>query len=276
MGLFHINNQKGATVLMGLLLMAGLVTVGVSVSNVVISELEQAKNLDNSIVSFYASESGAEKALYNLRKENIYPASGECDVTIGDVDCNIERISEKDDLYITKILKDDFKEINLYDIDAPLNDLNIRYLNIQGNGTVGTGAEILEVSWVGWDATGHWTANTTKRIYTHSNIDPQINPGGISIDLYNTGITAFNPVAFKVRLKAVNSDVNNLVLSASDSFGNPTEIPSEITMRIVGEYLGSKRALQISVPPNAPLAGIFDYVLFSECSIVKGEDPTCE
>jgi hypothetical protein len=81
-----------------------------------------------------------------------------------------------------------------------------------------------------------------------------------------------------VRIKAFGCDINNLVFTAwseDNASGTQKEIPSRITIKSTGTFGFSTQAIKTIMPRKSIMSGLYDYVLFSECSLVKGEEPTC-
>ena len=65
-----IKNQKGSTIIMiTLLVMASILTVSLSLSNVVINGLKSSLNQANATKAYFAAETGAERVLWEIRKK---------------------------------------------------------------------------------------------------------------------------------------------------------------------------------------------------------------
>lgn len=61
------NNQSGVVLIMSLMILLVMVISVVALSRVVVGEVKMTRNSDNSIIAFYAAESGVERALYYLK-----------------------------------------------------------------------------------------------------------------------------------------------------------------------------------------------------------------
>lgn len=68
------NNQKGVSLIIVFFVMLVLIAVVLSVSTLLYSEIKIIRNISDSVVSFYAADSGVEKVLYYDR--NVLPSSG--------------------------------------------------------------------------------------------------------------------------------------------------------------------------------------------------------
>lgn len=73
------NSQKGVTLIITFFIMTIILAVVLSISIVLYREIKIIRNIGNSVVSFYAADSGIEKVLYYDRKEKpIDVKSGIC------------------------------------------------------------------------------------------------------------------------------------------------------------------------------------------------------
>lgn len=68
--------QEGITILLVLLITAGLLTISTGVFNFLISELRISGELADSFYAIYASDEGLERALYDERIQGLYPNPG--------------------------------------------------------------------------------------------------------------------------------------------------------------------------------------------------------
>ena len=68
------NSQKGVTLYFTLIIMAILLAAVFSINTLIISQLKNIKEMGDSVIAFYAADSGAEYAL-NQGKTGIPPAS---------------------------------------------------------------------------------------------------------------------------------------------------------------------------------------------------------
>ena len=62
-------NQKGISIYLALMIMSILSAVVLGLISMSISGIKIAKGLENSVISFYAANTGIEHSLYNIRKE---------------------------------------------------------------------------------------------------------------------------------------------------------------------------------------------------------------
>lgn len=67
---FYKNKNKGAvSILLSLLVLSGLLIIGSGVSYLMIGQIKMSSEAGRSVVALYAADAGAEKCLYQIRKE---------------------------------------------------------------------------------------------------------------------------------------------------------------------------------------------------------------
>ena len=64
-----IKSDKGASLLLTFLIMAALLSIAIGVSRLSLGEIKLGRNIPNSLVAYYAAESGIEQALYRDRAQ---------------------------------------------------------------------------------------------------------------------------------------------------------------------------------------------------------------
>lgn len=277
--------QSGNVLLLALLVMAGIMTASLAIGAIVLNEIRQARNVDFLIVAYYAAESGVEQALYKFRKEEavINCPAGECDAngfcTLGDRESCIrsdgvlgnqaawERTVDNKELQIYgKIKKDDSFQVDLYDPDGA-SAAGTESVKIEWTPQcISPATSNIEVSYIAGDPTTGWSAASEKRFKYSALVSPVINNGFVSTKSY------------RVRIKALYCDISNLVFTAwaNDNAAVPqVQIPARIVLNSRGKYSTLRQAIKMTMPRRSPMSGLYDYVLFSECSLVKGEEATC-
>jgi len=277
--------QSGNVLLLALLVMAGIMTAGLAIGAIVLSEIRQARNIDFSILAYYAAESGVEQALYKFRKEDavINCPAGECDVNgfcaQGGRESCIQSdgvlenqaawartVSDKELRIYGKIKKDESFQVDLYDPDggtaAGIESVKIEWTQQ----CVPPATSTIEVSYISWNPATGWSAASEKRFKYSALASPVINNGFASAKSY------------RVRIKALYCGISNLVFTAwaNDNAAVPqVQIPARIVLDSRGKYGALRQAVKMTMPRRSPMSGLYDYVLFSECSLVKGEEAAC-
>ena len=67
--------QRGIALYLALILMFILFSIGLGISTILISQIKVIRGLGQSVVAFYAADTGVERVLYAIRKESYVPPS---------------------------------------------------------------------------------------------------------------------------------------------------------------------------------------------------------
>lgn len=251
-------NIKGSALLLAILVMAGVTAAGIGMSSLVISEIRQARNLDNAVVAYYAAESGIEDGLYQLRKVGV-DVTDLADQQTLDNQATWRRSAEKkEERLVTGIELNQSVQFDIFNPQETITGKQIT--NVQINWT-GDGSEWLEVSWLSWMTEGGWVGFPNKKLLSHA-------LAGSIVNLVVAGVNE-NSDLYRLRLKALQSDIRDLDVTAYDEDSNLVEIPTIVVLAASGEFGSSQQNLKINIPLHSPVIGLFDYVLFSEESIIK-------
>jgi len=268
-----LNNQnskfEGSVLLLALLVMSTIMAASVGLASIVISEIRQSRSMDNAILAYYGAESGVEESLYKIRKEKKPIDELVVEKKLGnDVDWYIKSgdiTNMVDKISVPELKKDQFIEIDIYDpsteedTKVKLLELTLLELGEEDNPN-------FEVSWFGWKGgilSNYKTICITRTFFTEDDGDYKY-----VIDLAKPfGEPQF---AYRIKVKALYYDINLLEIKAYDSAEELVNMPARIKATVRGEYRGSRQSIDFEMPRQSPLGGLFDFVLFSEESIIKG------
>lgn len=78
--IFSIKENKGTALFMTLMILTSILTVALGAANVVMSGILMNRTQTFSTKAIYAAEAGAEKALYEVRKNNLYLDSDQLNI----------------------------------------------------------------------------------------------------------------------------------------------------------------------------------------------------
>ncbi|MEA3249675.1 MAG: hypothetical protein U9Q03_04970 [Patescibacteria group bacterium] len=255
-----VGQGRGAVLLFSLLVLSAVMIGSVGLGSLVLNLLQQTKVIDQSIVAFYAAETGIEESLYNARKTGNLPGSYALrTVPSGSTWSSV--VSDTKEIVYATIPEDEFIEVNLFSPEAPTIATPIANVEIDWSDGCG-GCSVLTLSMVSWipGAPIAWAPSSETRTYDFASRPATISTGP-SNKLY------------KVRLRAKNATLDNVTVRAYDVGSNPVALPGRIEIDVTGEFGDTRRRLLASMLHGAPLSGIFDFVVFSECSLVKGNRP---
>ena len=264
--------------LLALLVMSGVLIVGASLGTISVLTLRQARVLDDSIIAFAAAESGAEQTLYQLRRAgtetttlNANPADTSGVQFSGAPMANgsgwSRSITASETTLFAEVPKNRVYEIVLWNPESPASPAGVESMTFSWDDVCG-GTSGLEVLAAGWDPAGV------------GGFDPDVAFHGSSAAL--TFLRTLPRVidndfsaskAYRIRLRAKVCDIFNMAVSAysaDNAAGAQVEIPSRVAVAANGTFGTARQAVELRLPRLQPLSGVFDYVIFSQCSILKG------
>jgi len=256
-----IKNKKASVLLLALLMMSGMIMAGLGLGTLVVNEIKQARNIDNSVIAFYMADLGGEESLYHIRKtdeaftEIKNKLEPEKDVGGGKVQ---RKLDDSEPYIFTNLKENEDLYIDLYDPDNINSSAGIKSINLtwQNADDCGLGSAGIEFNYIEWTpgSSLDWDSKSHEFIYLNS----------------PAAINSFSPAhSYQIRIKALNCGVKNLQIEAHNSEGNMAKIPNRIVIKSIGSFEKTKQAIKVIVPRKSPLSGLYDYILFSEKSLIK-------
>ena len=243
--------------LYALLIISAILSSSLIISDLLRSSIRQTGFSAQNEIAYYNAESGAEKALYLIRKQEILPKEKDCGFE--NLDCELAI----DDSAVSEL------SLNLAENESFQFDLFNPEKNSAGSGAesigfywsgAGTWLEISKVEWIG-DSSINWP-NATQ-----SPAVKMLFSGGSATD--NSIVPNMN---YRVRVKALYGSAENLkikLFSLDHQAGSAVDFPNFLKISVRGGFGESNQILNISLPRYAPTIGLYDYVLFSEEKILK-------
>lgn len=249
--------KKGNVLLLTLFVLSAMLLGAAVLSGIVLRSLRSASRADAGVVAYAAAEGGAERALYELRKRDTeitaLPAAGpyENGATV-----SFSAATSSNTIFVSTIPQDQVYELSLFHAGAtpPAGGVSRLVVRWQANCF---DSSVMEVQHVNWTPGSGWNASIAKFRYAYNQ-----QPVDIALPAPATN-------AYRVRLRPEGCDANEVRIDAFDGAGQPTSVPDRATIVSNGSYAGVRQAVQIVAPLFAPLSSIYDFVLFSECSITK-------
>ncbi len=264
------SHRRASTLLLALIILGGIVATSMTIGTVVITRLRSVKAIDDSILASYAAESGVEELLYALRKEGRRTdLNGTGSLGNG---ATWERTVETTtrELFLT-LEQDATEQLDLTATSGALETVNVRTLLITA--TAPAEDAWLEVTWLPWLDTGTWAPTLGRVLFSPSELASQSQK---MVDL-RAQPSDGDPIAYRVRLRSIGGRIGNVrVRAASDALGTDVvAFPSRIRATVVGTVGTARYAARVELPAWSAATQVFDYVLFSECDIVKGGTINC-
>jgi len=80
------NYQKGVSLYLALMIMFILLAIGLGVSLIIVSQMKMIRGMGDSVIAFYAADTGIEHSLYNYRKQG---GNGQVSGSVGSADYQV-------------------------------------------------------------------------------------------------------------------------------------------------------------------------------------------
>jgi len=272
------SSRRGSVLLLALLVMSGVLIVGASLGTISVLNLRQARVIDDAVIAFAAAESGAEQTLYQIRRVgassaalNASPDHDDSPVDSGVPMSNGSRwsrvLESTESTIFASIPKDRSYEVVLWNPESPASPAGAESLTFSWDDACG-GTSGLEVLATGWDPAASGGFNPSVAFHGDS---PALTFLRVTPRVIDNDFMAAK--AYRVRLRAKTCDIFNLAItaySADNAGGTQVPIPSRLAVESVGTFGTARQALELRLPRLQPLSGAFDFVIFSQCSLLKG------
>lgn len=264
--------------LLALLVMSSVLIVGASLGTISVLNLKQARVIDDAVTAFGAAESGAEQSLYQIRRAgtpsptltanpNDTSSAVFSGVPMGNGSNWKRTLSATETTIFTSIPKEKSYEIVLWNPEAPSTPAGIESMTFSWDDDCG-GTSGLEVLTTGWDPAAVGGFNALVAFHGDS---PALTFLRVTPRVIDNDFTAGK--AYRVRLRAKTCNISNLAVSAysaENAIGPQVPMPSRIAISSTGSYNTARQAVELKLPRLQPLSGAFDFVIFSQCSLLKG------
>ncbi|MFA5135078.1 MAG: hypothetical protein WC505_04840 [Patescibacteria group bacterium] len=278
-------HQHGIALLYSLLVISLFTAIAITISIIVINELKLTASSTDATVAYYAAESGIERGLHTVQlaradsTKTLQDAVDEVGQLSADLDWSKASYTDEDSQKATsriehvEVKEYEYIQADYYDVSSPLDPTDgvvVRTLMVvNGDGiTNPDAASYAEVSWTAWNSNGLLESSASARKV----IGPSDLEEGWTLDLQAPYSDTFIPVGYRVRVKALLGDLSDVTLTPRKADGNELsddELPSQLQIKSIGTYRNFKQSLTATVPWKVPLFGLYDYVLFSESTILK-------
>jgi hypothetical protein len=288
-----IKNERGVVLLLALLLIAAITATGVGFSLLIIGELKASSNIDNSIVAYYAAQNGVEHALLEVKDGR---ANSTLDETINGTTgvggivrmegsllplgvaatWDTRQSTTSEDIILASVPKNKTVELDLLNPDDPAEASAVESVKFEWSDSC-EGISWLEIGYVYWTPGTQISWPTDSQMVYKNIAACERGSGhyGRPCDPYIANyFSATSPEkVYRLRIKALDCDVENLSITAYDTDNAPTgdeiPIPSRVNIKSIGTYANSRIALTVSTPWLPSILGLFDYAIFSEENLDK-------
>jgi hypothetical protein len=125
--------QQGISLYLAIIIMSILLAMALGLSTILVSQIKMIRGMEKSVIAFYAADTGIERVLFALRKENYLPSSA------GEEPCGVSfdcpALLEGEATYTIKI------------IDFTISDSKITSIQINTKGVYKDTQRAIEVNY---------------------------------------------------------------------------------------------------------------------------------
>ena len=264
-----ISRRPGNILPLALIMMMILLMGGIGIGIVVMEGSKRAAESNDSVTAYYLADSGVEKQLYEIRKNNQTLAYVN---TLGGTYFNGGRwvstggLEQPVSKTITQVTTSSFAVLDLFDPDNVSTALNITQMRLTWAKDPGCGGPVsnMEVSYAYWDVIAGVPQFPTDNQFV---VVPKNGTGSLVVVLDANK-------RYRIRLKTSDCPAINVTAAFFNSAGAQIPYPGDITLSAEGTYQAATQKIAVTMPKLDVLSGVFSYVLFSECTLVKGTGAT--
>ncbi len=273
-------SRRGTVLLLALLVLSSIAMASSGLATLIMSSLQQTRTIDSSIIAYYAAESAAEEAIYTVRKTSLQPGwagalTVETPQPLNNGASWTRTVAGKERTVVADIPRDSFIELALYDPDSEAESLADAIKKISVDWTYDPcvleedTCPKLIATVVRWEpSTTTWSEDAAQTERFESGV-ADAPPAYITLD---------NLIDLhKLRLRAEDADLHEVRIQAysDDAMNVPVDLPGRVRIDTWGKFGQTQQHLTVRLPRRTPLSGIYDFALFSECSLVKGYPISC-
>lgn len=259
------NTASGNILPLALIMMMIILMGGIGIGIVVMEGSKRAAESDQAVSAYYMADSGVEKQLYEVRKNfqtlayvnalGLDYGDGRKWVSTGGLEPTVSKT-------ITRVTTSSFAVLDLFDPDDIATALDITQMQLAWTKDPACAEPTarMEVSYAYWTVSGGVPVFPSNDQFV---VLPKDGTGNMVVVLEADK-------RYRIRLKTFDCDAINVTASFSDATGGPKAYPGDITLAAEGTYLTATQKIAVTMPKLDVLSGVFGFVLFSECTLVKG------
>jgi hypothetical protein len=256
---------RGDILPLALVMMTTILLAGLGVGIVVMEGLRRSADTDAAMTAYYAADAGVERQLYELRKRS---------ATVGSLQglsgtfSNGSGWAAASSTYLQALSKtfflipeDDFQFVDLFDPDNIAAAAGVGRVDWswQAGPDCGGTPPTIEMGYAQWLASGSVLPQDFRIIQG-------LTPAGM--------VTPLDPLrGYRLRFRPKGCSASALRVEVSPGAAYaPQTFPGDIVAGAIGSYRRATQAITVQVPRQDVLSGLFSFVLFSECQLIKDPD----
>ena len=241
------DNARGYALLLSVVITSAVLSTASALAGIILTEIRQTRQTSGAISAYAQAEQSAERALFILRQTDMSVSE------LQEILPEETTVALYDEAQHFHILENDFVSLPIPEGDAPFVPPAVIDWEI---------AECPNESWIEV-TTVTWQDGEFKNrrqpyplLRAGSGDREDINP------IFPEGI----PV--EMRIRALYCDIEDLAVD---------HIPGRYQIVSRGQQGDVVQALETFIIRKPPAAGLFDFVFFSECEVIKGDtrNPSC-
>lgn len=250
---------------------------------IVLNSIKSSTSYSHALNSYYAAESGLEKSMYYLESARRSKKYGAAEV--GNTISSLTDTLDNNASYqvtadtVSSVIETSISENKVVQLDlfteeyspslklAALDSSNPITMNFNWNESCVAGSSKIEVSFAGWSPLA-WKDFTNPDDFQNKYVIECPGPGAGYDCEYNA--LALNPgFLYKMRVKALECDVTDIIINPKDISGTTVETNNVINIQSTGKFASTEQTMQAKAFWRVPIVDFFDYVLFSQQVIGK-------
>lgn len=241
---------------LALVIMTTILLGGIGLGIVVLNSLRRTADVDASMSAYYAADAGVERQIFELRKRNTVVSAlsdlGDTFDANGAVwQANTAAFLQTDEKLYPAVNQGDFEVVDLINPD-----------------NIGAAAGINQVQW-SWS--GPPGCEVELGIGEIDIAGGTFLPASFQLvrGLSSPWTQALNPLqAYRLRFQPRRCSVTNLQVRVY-SGGSQVPFPGDISVGAQGSFKQTTQNISATIPRQDILSGVFQFVIFSECSLIK-------
>ena len=261
--------RKASTLLFALLVMSTIMVAAYSIGQIILIEMILIRTNNETVVATYAAESALEQGAYRVRNtSDTLPALAASNTLPNNGSWSRVASSTEGSLVLRPLSMGLTKGFDFYDPDNAGGDYSGKRESVKINidSCDGDGSDWIELGYQSVN-TATWTLGNFKEV--------RYNCTGNNQVIYNNDPQAALAYRLYIRyVKGTSASLSRVMVTGCtlDGGAGNCSLPGRVDITATGKFRGATRIMDLTMPRTSPITGIFDYGVFSECSIIK--DPT--
>jgi len=248
-----LRDSGGSTLVIAMIILSVVLATALAYTVTSVSNYKQAVNIDQAIIAYYNAEIGVERGAYYFRQLNDDNLTDNNPADCGVSGCSLA-IQPLEKMVVPLLEKDKSLQLDVYNFSGSPNNVEKFQVFWTAGGSPNP---YLEASWVGWDSAGVFKGPKKYNLVS----------SGSQVDLTSQGVGVRD--FYRVRFKALFSNIQDLTIVAQAADGSQQPIPGLSEVKAIGTYGRSRQANAMITSHLYPLSGLYDFLLFSEEEVSK-------